>query len=93
MGCGLPSWHQLLDAMAIKADLTQQEKQDLKALDVLDQATVLRNRLHKKTHEMQLERFNHEISVMLMHAPCYSLKHALIASWADPQVLPRCCLS
>lgn len=44
MGCGLPSWKSLLDAMARKADLTDSECDELRALDVLDQATVLRNR-------------------------------------------------
>jgi hypothetical protein len=75
MGCGLPSWSELLQHLAVLARLTDAERAAFKCCDVLDQATILEKRLTPAGFRRAIAERLHEKTRV-----SYSLLHCLLAS-------------
>ncbi|MCZ0732514.1 SIR2 family protein [Mycolicibacterium iranicum] len=73
-GAGLPTWAQLLDALAAVAGLGKDARKRLQEKDARDYATLIERRMA----ERQL-KLRDQIAIELT-APCYSLQHGLLAS-------------
>jgi len=76
MAAGLPGWGSLLDALAVRAGMTAQEREALRGLrNVLDQATVVERRLNDEKTEI-----GPAVEVVLGPHRHHALTHALLAA-------------
>ncbi|MDP2439606.1 MAG: SIR2 family protein [archaeon] len=73
MGCGLPSWNQLLEHLATAAGLSDEERTWLSQMSFLDQARILEKRLGGGT-EMQT------IVAERIGTEHFAISHALLAN-------------
>lgn len=79
VGAGLPLWNELLQDLAVRAEITDAERQQLKHLAAIDQARIVESRVSR-------EAMDNEITVRLS-ADCYSLSHSLLASLPASEVV------
>ena len=76
MAAGYPSWGALLDVLAARAKMADDERRGLSELkNVLDQATIVERRL--KAHG---ETLGHAVAAVMEGRQHYALSHALLAS-------------
>lgn len=80
VGAGLPTWNGLLEALAQRAGLTDDERKALNELQVLDQARIIRDRLERPKDGASSDGALANAIVRLTKTDQYGLTHALLAS-------------
>jgi hypothetical protein len=75
---GAPSWGELLDLLAIKANMNEEDRSSLKKLDFLDQPTILAEDLGDK--------FKQSIGEIVEEYSRYTPCHVLLRSMKSPAV-------
>lgn len=77
-GAGLPGWQQLLDGIAVNLELDESERNQLRRLDVRDQAAILKQHLDLDAPETR-RSLQAVVSEQVVSAG-YALTHGLLAS-------------
>ena len=83
MAAGLPGWGDLLSVLAERAEMSAEEREDLKGLrNALDQATIVERRLNRRG-----ETIGRAVAAVLGKHRHYSLAHALLAALPIREVI------
>jgi hypothetical protein len=75
---GTPSWEGLLEMLAVKADMNEEDREHLKELGFLDQPTIL--------EEDMGDKFKPAVAECIMESARYTPGHALLTSLKVPAV-------
>jgi hypothetical protein len=78
-GAGMPPWNDLLEQLAETAGMSEQERDGLKHLDVMDRAVIIENRLGSIPLQQELKK--------MFTAEHYALGHALLAALPVKEVV------